>query len=272
MALTEYQLSILRLLAGERKRRGERYVAGGAALNALLKAPRLSRDLDIFHDSDEAIAESWEADRRALVADGHTLAVVREAPAFIEALVTRGSERTAIQWARDSAFRFFPLIENETLGMVLHPFDLATNKVLAMAGRLEVRDWVDVITCDEKLQPFGYLVWAACGKDPGYNPTSLLAVAQRQRYSRAEIETLDFLEARPDASRLGERWHEMVAEAEEIAAALPAEELGACVIDERGKLCDLDAETLLVHLREQRVRFHSGSIGGVWPRVFDPRE
>jgi hypothetical protein len=272
MALTEYQLSILRLLAGERKRRGERYVAGGAALNALLRAPCFSRDLNIIHDSDEAIAESWDADRRALVADGHTLAVVREAPAFIEALVTRGSERTAGQWAGDSAFRFFPLIEDETLGMALHPFDLATKKVLAMAGRLEVRDWVDVITCDEKLQPFGYLVWAACDKDPGCNPKSILAVAQRERYSRAEIETLDFHEARPDATGLGERWHAMDVEAGEITAALPAEELGTCVIDERGKLYDLDAETLLVHLREERVRFHSGSIGGVWPRVFDPRE
>jgi len=95
-------------------RRVERYVAGGAALNALLSAPRLSRDRDLFHDTDAAIAASW---------------------------------------ARDSAFRFYPLIEDETPGLVLHPFDLATNRVLAMAGRLEVRDWIDVLTCDQKLQP-----------------------------------------------------------------------------------------------------------------------
>jgi len=48
-----------------------------------------------------------------------------------------------VEWARDSAFRFFPLIEHEELGATLHQFDLATNKVLALAGRLEVRDWVD---------------------------------------------------------------------------------------------------------------------------------
>lgn len=35
MALTEYQCSILRLLAGDRKSRGERYVAGGAAPNRI---------------------------------------------------------------------------------------------------------------------------------------------------------------------------------------------------------------------------------------------
>jgi hypothetical protein len=109
MALTEYQCSILRLLAGERKRHGERYVAGGVALNELPSAPRLSRDLDLFHDTDEAIAASWEADSKALIADGNALTVIREAPSFIEAVAARGSERTAIQWAWDSALRFFPL-------------------------------------------------------------------------------------------------------------------------------------------------------------------
>ena len=59
-------------------------------------------------------------------------------------------------------------MEHEQLGLTLHPFDLATNKVLAMVGRLEVRDWVDVINADRRLQPLGYLLWAACGKDPGH--------------------------------------------------------------------------------------------------------
>ncbi len=34
---------------------------------------------------------------------------------------------------------WFLLIEDDRLGLALHPFDLATNKVLAMAGHLEVR-------------------------------------------------------------------------------------------------------------------------------------
>jgi hypothetical protein len=271
MALTEYQCSILRLLALERKNRGERYVAGGAALNALLSAPRLSRDLDLFHDTDEAIAASWEADRKALVTSGNTVTVVREVPSFVEAVVARGSERTAIQWARDSAFRFFPLIEDETLGLVLHPFDLATNKVLAMAGRLEVRDWIDVITCDQKLQPFGYLIWAACGKDPGYNPYSLLAIARRQRYSHAEVATLDFLESTPDAALLGSKWHQILEEAEQIIPVLSPGELGTCVVDDKGELFTASASSLKSALHEGRIHFHTGSIGGVWPQIKDQR-
>jgi hypothetical protein len=64
-------------------------------------------------------------------------------------------------------FRFFPLVEHDDLGLTLHPFDLATNKVLALVGRPEARDWIDAIDCHERLQPLGYLAWAACGKEPG---------------------------------------------------------------------------------------------------------
>ena len=140
MALTPFQSEILKRLAQQRRERGESYVAGGLALNALLSAPRRSRDIDLFHDTEAALAATWTADRALLAANGYEVRTLREATSFVEAIVAKGVDRTAIQWARDSAFRFFPLVEDETMGLTLHPFDLATNKVLAMAGRLEVRD------------------------------------------------------------------------------------------------------------------------------------
>src|SRR5262245_44561303 len=33
-------------------------------------------------------------------------------------------------------YRFFPLLEHPDFGLTLHPFDLASNKVLGLAGRL----------------------------------------------------------------------------------------------------------------------------------------
>jgi hypothetical protein len=48
MALTEYQIAILRLLSERRKREGVSYIAGGAALNDALKASRWSNDIDIL--------------------------------------------------------------------------------------------------------------------------------------------------------------------------------------------------------------------------------
>ena len=67
---------------------------------------------------------------------------------------------TLARWYWSLGRECFPLMEHEQLGLTLHPFDLATNKILAMVGRLEVRDWVDVINADRRLQPLGYLLWA----------------------------------------------------------------------------------------------------------------
>jgi hypothetical protein len=168
MALTAFQRSVCRLLAEQRLASGESYVAGGAALNELLETPRLSRR--VFHDTEQALDASWTADRRLLQASGFELQIIRERSSFIEAEVRRGPDSVVLQWVRDSAYRFFPLLEHPELGLVLHPFDLATNKVLALVGRLEARDWVDVIECHDLLQPLGYLAWAACGKDPAFSP------------------------------------------------------------------------------------------------------
>ena len=35
------------------------------------------------------------------------------------------------------------------MGLALHPFDLATNEVFAMPGRMESRDWIDARNCDQ---------------------------------------------------------------------------------------------------------------------------
>ena len=66
MALTAQQAEILRLLASNRLANPQSYVAGGLALNYKLDTPRLSRDIDIFHDTKEAMIRSWEMDRAVL--------------------------------------------------------------------------------------------------------------------------------------------------------------------------------------------------------------
>ncbi|MFA7157724.1 MAG: hypothetical protein WC299_00360 [Kiritimatiellia bacterium] len=265
MAITRLQGDILKLLAPSRRQHGESYVAGGVGLNLWLATPRQSRDIDLFHGTEEAIAATWAADRALLSSRGFVLDILREAPSFIEARVTRDHERTIIQWARDSAYRFFPLIEDELMGLALHPFDLATNKVLAMAGRLEARDWIDILNCDERIQPLGYLLWAACGKDPGYNPQSLLAIIARAHYSQAELDALDFEGAHPDARELGQRWHAILHAAGDIVNIIPAEKIGMCAARCNGELFRGTADDLNVALQRDAIRFHAGRIGGAWP-------
>lgn len=267
MAVTEFQAGVLRLLAEQRRRRGESYVAGGVALNALLAAPRRSRDIDLFHDTTEALQATWAADQQTLTASDYRVRVLRESPAFVEAVVSRGTDRTAMQWVRDSAFRFFPLLEDELMGLTLHPFDLATNKVLAAVGRVEVRDWIDVLNCDRQLQPFGYLAWAACGKDPGYGPSSLLGLAARQHYSQAEVSSLDFDGATPDAAALGRAWHEALSTAVEICDCLPPDRVGTCVVTRQSELFRGNSVELAQALKDGSIGFHEGRIGGSWPSV-----
>ncbi|MBN2450678.1 MAG: hypothetical protein JXR77_09830 [Lentisphaeria bacterium] len=265
MALTALQRSICRLLAPLRKAQ-ESYVAGGVALNTALQARRRSRDIDLFHDTIEALAATLAADRALLASAGYGLRFLREAPGFTEALVSCADDETLIQWSHDSAYRFFPLLEDRELGLVLHPFDLATNKVLAMAGRLEPRDWVDLMCCHQSLQPLGYLVWAACAKDPGFNPTSLLQEVRRaSRYSQAELDILDFDGSPPDASVLGREWHEMLAQARFICQVLPAPQVGTCVLEFDGGLCRLGVDALRAAVETGQVHYHRGRIGGAWP-------
>jgi hypothetical protein len=267
MALTELQRVICRLLADNRIASGESYVAGGVALNLQLAADRISRDIDLFHDSEAALEATWRADRRLLEESGFEVTVLRERPGLVEAEVALRGDRVRMEWARDSAFRFFPLVEHDELGLTLHPFDLATNKVLALVGRLEARDWVDVLECDQGLQPLGYLTWAACGKDPGFGPTSILEHAARTaRYSAEEVAQLSFAGPAPDVGFLSRRWREMLAAAREIHDLLPPEEVGKCVLTAAGNLSRSSPEELRGALERRELRYHAGRLRGALPQ------
>ena len=268
MALTALQRRVCRLIAANRVSSGESYVAGGVALNELLGTARISRDIDLFHDTGEALEASWQADRSLLEREGFTVRQIRARSGLVEADVSDGTDSVRLEWARDSAFRFFPLQEHDDLGLTLHPFDLATNKVLALVGRLEVRDWVDVISCDERIQPLGYLAWAASGKDPGFGPGAILETAARTgRYSAEEVGQLDFGDEPADAADLGRAWHRMLEAARETIRVLPPHQVGTCVLSPDGGLLRATARELEAALAIDGVRFHRGSIRGALPRL-----
>lgn len=268
MALTNLQRTLCRLLAENRIAIGESYVAGGAALNELVAAARISRDLDLFHDTETAVAASWDADRRVLEGHGFLVEVLRERPSYVEAQASAAGESVRLEWARDSAFRFFPLVRHADLGLVLHPFDLATNKVLALVGRLEVRDWVDVIHCAERLQPLGYLAWAASGKDPGFSPAAILEQAARSsRYSAEEVAALAFEDTPPDAADLSRRWRAQLAAGRDVVNALPAGQIGTCVLTRGAELFTGGAKEATEALSRGALRFHTGRIKGAFPRI-----
>jgi len=268
MALTAFQRDVCRLLADNRIRSGESYVAGGSALNEILRAPRASRDLDLFHDTAAALEAAWRADRGSLEAAGYRVQVLRERAGFVEVGVERGGDAVVVQWTRDSAYRFFPLVRHEDFGLTLHAFDLATNKLLALVGRGEPRDLVDALACHEGLQPLGYLAWAACGKDPGFSPRAILEhAAGSTRYAASELDGLAFEGLRPDPGDLLRRWHEALRSAPEIVDRLPPEEAGKAVLARDGLLFRGDAGELGEALGSNALLFHEGAIKGAFPQV-----
>ncbi len=114
MALSPFQREVCRLLARNRIESGQSYLAGGAVLGDLLASPRLSRDLDLFHDTLDALETTWQADRAALQNAGCQLDVLRERAGFVEARVTKNGETVLMEWLRDSAFRFFHCARTST--------------------------------------------------------------------------------------------------------------------------------------------------------------
>ena len=259
MPLTQLESDILAEIAGNRT--PENYIAGGTVLHFEPNSSRYSRDLDIFHDALEAVAPSFSQDRDSLERAGFELEIIISQPGFIRAIVGRTAETTQIDWARDSAWRFMPAVQHEKGGFMLHPVDVATNKMLALAGRNEPRDYVDALQIFKSILPLGPLVWASVAKDPGYSPGSLLENLRRQgRHRRQDYKRLDL--AQPfDPVDAKNRWSEALESAADFIASRPPEESGCLYWDSSTKQFVQPAPGNEAHSIP-----HYGRAGGILPR------
>ena len=163
----------------------------------------------------------------------------------------------------DSAFRFFPVQPDAELGFVLHPLDGATNKLLALAGRGELRDYLDVLFLHRNVLSLGALAWAACGKDVGFTPQFLIEEAQRlAHYPAVRLKTL-LLREPVDLVECKLQWLAAVAEANTLFLKLPSDEIGCLYLDAKGQAVIPDPTALGFAL----LRRHFGSVRGAWPAI-----
>jgi hypothetical protein len=178
-------------------------------------------------------------------------------------VVRKGGDATKVEWARDSAWRFMPTVRDERVGFVLHPVDLAVKKVLALAGRDEPRDVLDVLHLHRRVLVLGALCWAACGKDPGYTPLSLLELLRRRGRVRPEdLARLDL--AMPiDLQVLKQEWLEALDSVETFVGSRPPEEIG-CLYYSASQPAFVDPRDAIDSVP------HFGRPGGVLPRIADP--
>ncbi|NDC37767.1 MAG: hypothetical protein EBZ48_06910 [Proteobacteria bacterium] len=229
MPITKFQQKILSLLAPNRSE--DSHLAGAAALHFEPNSARYSNDLDFFQDTEERVGAAFSKDSTTLVDQGYAVHPEMSQPGYIRATITKGKEETKIEWAHDSAWRFMPAVQNEKCGYLLHPVDLAVNKVLALAGRDEPRDFLDILFCDQQILPLGALVWAAAGKDPGFTPRSLLELIKRRgKYQQADFERL-MLTKKVELAALKTAWLSALERAEEFIRSRPAPEAGCLYYD-----------------------------------------
>ena len=265
MPLTDFQRQVLAVIVGNRSE--ESHFAGGMVINADDKSARFSRDFDLFHDAVRDLDEHSLRDVATLEAAGYEVEKLPDygdwtkPTSFRKAIVRRGGEEVALDWAHDSAFRFFPIVSDPVLGWRLHVFDMAVNKALALSARTETRDYIDILEL-ARIYPLQAIVWAACGKDEGFSPLFLLKMMRRfAKIDPMEMDKIRARELNPIAMK--EEWITISDKAEEEIIRLADTQIdmpiGVAFVDENGEPGWIGDNPSL--------RIHHGSLRGCWPVI-----
>lgn len=160
-------------------------LAGGAALIARGDVDRQTEDLDFFGLSPDSVDRLVPAVEGALRGAGLEVRVVRVAPGFARIGVARGLDRTEVDLAADA--RLFPS-EPGPLVRTLTGRELAVDKVLAVFGRAEARDFVDLMAVEPDYG-LDVLFELAREKDGGFLPSVFAEMVSRfDRLRREEFD------------------------------------------------------------------------------------
>jgi hypothetical protein len=140
----------------------------------------------------------------------------------------------------------------------LHPVDLAINKVMAAAGRSELRDLVDLVTIHDQIVPLGAVVWAAVEKAPGFTPEGLIAEIRRNS-NYPTTEWLKLMSSEPlDPKNIMGRLRGALDEAEAFVSQMPTQKAGLLFLKD-GQVAQPDPGRL------NDYQAHAGQRRGGWP-------
>ena len=254
MPLSKLQSAIFRVLAAHRD--PESYIAGSTWLTR--RGTRFSGDIDIFHDREDRVARAAEEDVAALTAEGMNVQWQRRELLFYQASVSAADDTTRLEWVVDSDFRFYPAQQDPEFGYVLHPVDLATNKIMAAAGRREPRDIVDLIDIHDNILPLGAVAWAAVGRSLGFTPEGLINEVRRLARYRDEDFRRVASEPPVDAGAVMRRLRQALEEADVFVRRMPTDKVGLVFLTD-GQAVQPDPE----HLEAYATL--AGARRGHWP-------
>jgi hypothetical protein len=157
-------------------------LAGGAALIVLGLIDRQTRDLDFFGPSGTAVDRLVPVAEQALREAGLDVQRVVSGIGFARLVVEGGGDQTEVDLASDA--RLFPA-EHRSHFLLLSSEELAVDKVLAVFGRAEARDFVDLMAIERR---FGLdrLFELAAEKDRGFLPRVFAEMTNRFARLRRE--------------------------------------------------------------------------------------
>ena len=172
--LSPLQRQVAQIIAGLEEAE-EFALAGGAALIARGDVQRETRDLDFFGLTSASVDRLVPAVERALLAAGLTTQRVQVNPGFARLVVESGDGRTELDLAADA--RLFPAEPGEPAPM-LRGEELAVDKLLALFGRAEARDFLDLMAVEPRYG-LDRLCRLAGEKDRGFAPAVLAEMLGR---------------------------------------------------------------------------------------------
>ena len=152
------------------------FLSGGTALSAYYLGHRRSADLDLFTRESENYDGYVRQLLRLLEGAGLPAAAGAAGPGFRRFIVSDGQETVPVDVVLDTAEAIAaPTITPE--GLVVDSIeDIAANKLCAILGRAEVRDYVDLyFLAKAGKEPLAFLP-AARRKDAGLEPATLAFV------------------------------------------------------------------------------------------------
>jgi hypothetical protein len=150
-------------------------LAGGAALIVRADIDRRTRDLDFFGLDPAAVDRLSPIAEQALREAGLNVDRVVDNPGFVRFVVASGEDRTEIDLASDA--RLFPLEERHGIRLLAGE-ELAVDKVLAVFGRAEARDFTDLMALEDRYE-LDHLLELAAEKDRGFDPTVFAEMVDR---------------------------------------------------------------------------------------------
>jgi hypothetical protein len=180
-------------------------LAGGGAMIVRGDIERQTRDLDFFGPTADAVDQLVPAVDRALQAAGYTVRHIQKSHGFARLIIESAEDRTELDLGADA--RLFP-VESGSPAPLLSGEELAVDKVLAVFGRAEARDFADLMAVEPRYG-LARLCQLAAEKDRGFLLSvfaEMLSQFGRLRREEFELDDAGYEQLRSTI----EHWHKQV--------------------------------------------------------------